>query len=135
MVRGHCKSVATDAVDRATLRHRECYSGYVEAITIQGGETTTCELKELARTNRRNADKVVPGIGKTRMGHCTLKCGLTIGTRSAQSIMASGHRAAQTGRTHDRTRRKLTQCERLILPCCPASFARWRGRSTAGSFD
>jgi hypothetical protein len=29
---------------------------------------------------------------------------LTIGTRSAQSIMASGFTAAQTGRTHDRTR-------------------------------
>ena len=35
--------------------------------------------------------KVVAGIGRTRLGHRTLKSVLTIGTRSAQSIMASGH--------------------------------------------
>jgi hypothetical protein len=60
-------------------------------------------------------DKVDPGIGRTRLGHRTLKCVLTIGTRSAHSIMASGFTAAQTGRTHDRTRPMLQQ--RLKSSC------------------
>ena len=38
------------------------------------------------------------------MGQRIFECVLSIGTRSAQSIMASGLIAAQTGRTHDRTR-------------------------------
>jgi hypothetical protein len=75
-------------------------------------------LNELARTRRRNADKVDPGIGKTRLGHRTLKCALTIGTRSAQSIMASGFTAAQTGRTHDRTRPMLQQCQKVLAREC-----------------
>ena len=83
-------------------------SSRVESESNKGGETTANleagALKELARTRQRNADKVDPGIGRTRLGHRTLKCALTIGTRSAQSIMASGFTAAQTGRTHDRTR-------------------------------
>ena len=62
---------ANDAVDRATLPHRECYSGYLEAIAIQGGETAAGEVTELARTGRRNADKVVLAIGRTRVGHRT----------------------------------------------------------------
>jgi len=48
------------------------------------------------------------------MGHRTLKCVLTIGTRSAQSIMASGFTAAQTGRTHDRTRPMLQQLRKFL---------------------
>jgi hypothetical protein len=39
-------------------------------------------LKELAR-------KVKPGIGRTRLGQRIFECVFTIGTRSAQSIMAS----------------------------------------------
>ena len=105
---------ATDAVDGATVQHRECYSGYLEAIAIQGGETAAGEVKELARTVRRNADKVVLAIGRTRLGHRTLKCVLTIGTRSAQSIMASGHCAAQTGRTRDRTRPMLQKRQKVL---------------------
>jgi transposase len=35
--------------------------------------------------------EVVPGIGRTRLGQRILECVLTIGTRSAQSIRASGH--------------------------------------------
>src|SRR6516225_9851574 len=38
---------------------------------------------------------------------------LSIGTRSAQSIMASGFTAAQTGRTHDRTRPMLQQLRKF----------------------
>src|SRR3974390_3166034 len=105
---------ANDAVDGATLPHRECYSGYLGAIVIHGGETATGEVTELARTVRRNADKVVLAIGRTRVGHRTLKCVLTIGTRSAQSIMASGHSASQTGRTHDRTRPMLQPRQKVL---------------------
>jgi len=43
------------------------------------------------------------GIGTTRMGQRIFECVLSIGTRSEQSIMASGFTAAQTGRTRDRT--------------------------------
>jgi hypothetical protein len=60
---------ANDAVDGATLPRRECYSGYLGAIAIQGGETAAGEVTELARTVRRSADTVVPGIGRTRLGH------------------------------------------------------------------
>ena len=115
---------ATDAVDGATVQHRECYSGYLEAIAIQGGETAAGEVKELARTVRRNADKVVLAIGRTRLGHRTLKCVLTIGTRSAQSNMASGHCAAQTGRTHDRTRPML-QPRQKVLAKAPSTHDPW----------
>src|SRR5262249_18238439 len=79
-----------------------------------GNETAFEVLKELARTRRRNADKVDPGIGRTRLGHRTLKCALTIGTRSAHSIMARGFTAAQTGRTHDRTRPMLQQRQKVL---------------------
>ena len=107
-------------MDGATLQHPECYSGYVEPTAIQRRETTAGEVKELARTGRRNADKVVLGIGRTRLGHRTLKCVLTIGTRSAQSIMASGHRAAQTGRTHGRTR-PMRQPRQKVLAKAPST--------------
>jgi hypothetical protein len=58
---------------------------------------------------------VVPGIGRTRLGQRTSKCAFLIGTRSAQSIRASGHTAASTGRTRDRTRPML-QSVRKHLP-------------------
>ena len=59
------------------------------------------------------------------MGQRIFECVLLIGTRSAQSIRASGFTAAQTGRTHDRTRPMLQQL-RKFLPrrrrrfCCDA---------------
>src|SRR3974390_1900946 len=114
---------ANDAVDGAALPHREGYSGYLGAIAIQGGETATGEVTELARTLRRNADQVVLAIGRTRVGHRTLKCVLTIGTRSAQSIMASGHCAAQTGRTHDRTRPMLQPRPKVLAKAPSRAFA------------
>src|SRR5262249_22889631 len=77
-------------------------------------------LKELARTRRRNADQVVARIGRTRVGQRTFKCVLLIGTRSAQSIMASGFTAAQTGRTHDRTRPML-QLGQKVLAKAPST--------------
>jgi transposase len=46
---------------------------------------------QLARARRRNADTVVPGIGRTRLGQRTSKCASSIGTRFAQRIRASGH--------------------------------------------
>src|SRR6516164_423424 len=57
---------------------------------------------------------VVPRIGRTRLGHRTLKCALTIGTQSAQSIRASGTSAASTGRTRDRTRPMLQQRQKVL---------------------
>ena len=102
----------------------ECYSSCVESESNRGGETAANlaaeALKELARTRRRNADKVVPGIGTTRLGQRTLKCVFSIGTRSAQSIMASGLTAAQTGRTHDRTRPML-QLRQKVLARAPST--------------
>jgi hypothetical protein len=103
---------AFDAVDGARPAVSKCYSSCVESESNQGGETTANlgaeALKELARTRRRNADKVDPGIGRTRVGH-----GFDW-TRSAQSIMASGFTAAQTGRTHDRTRPMLQQRQKVL---------------------
>src|SRR5262249_863196 len=61
-----------------------------------------------------NADTVDPGIGRTRLGQRTLKCVFLIGTRSAHSIRASGLTAAQTGRTHDRTRPMLQQRQKVL---------------------
>src|SRR6202040_1881216 len=106
------------------LRHRSAIVVALEVratkevkplFNVEGGA-----LKELARTRRRNADKVDPGIGRTRLGHRTLKCALTIGTRSAQSIMASGFTAAQTGRTHDRIRPML-QLRQKVLAKAPST--------------
>src|SRR5215469_12417448 len=57
---------------------------------------------------------VVPRIGRTRLGHRTLKCALTIGTQSAQSIRASGTSAASTGRTRDRARPMLQQRQKVL---------------------
>jgi hypothetical protein len=103
---------AFDAVDGARSAASKCYSLVASKPerfkeVRPGNEAAFEVLKELARTRRRNADKVDPGIGRTRMGQRIFECVLSIGTRSAQSIMASGLIAAQTGRTHDRTRPML----------------------------
>jgi hypothetical protein len=54
------------------------------------------------------------------MGQRIIECVLSIGTRSAQSIMASGLIAAQTGRTHDRTRPML-QLGQKVLAKAPST--------------
>src|SRR5438552_16512869 len=54
----------------------------------------------------------IRGSGQPVWVNASLKCVLLIGTRSVQSIMASGFTAAQTGRTHDRTRPMLQQLRR-----------------------
>jgi hypothetical protein len=68
---------AYDAVDGARSAASKCYSSCVGSESSKGGEATANvgagALKELARTRRRNADKVDPGIGRTRLGHRTLK--------------------------------------------------------------
>jgi hypothetical protein len=115
---------AFDAVDGARSAASKCYSGRVEGASNEGGEATANveagALKELARTRRRNADKVDPGIGRTRLGQRIFECVFLIGTRSAQSIMASGLTAAQTGRTHDRTRPML-QLRQKVLAKAPST--------------
>jgi hypothetical protein len=55
--------------------------------------------------------------GDREVGHRTLKCGRTIWTRSEQSIIASGHRAAPRGRSNDSTRPRLG-CV-ADVSCCP----------------
>jgi hypothetical protein len=67
---------ASDAVDGANSAVSKCYSRCVESESNQGGETTANlgaeALNELARTRRRNADKVDSGIGRTRVGQASL---------------------------------------------------------------
>ena len=52
------------------------------------------------------------------------KFALLTGTRSAQTIMVSGFTAAQTGRTHDRTRPMLQRRGRRS-----SDANEWRGRA------
>jgi hypothetical protein len=116
---------AFDAVDGASSAASKCYrlvrSKPERIKEVRPGNEAAFEvLKELARTRRRNADKVDPGIGRTRMGQRIIECVLSIGTRSAQSIMASGLTAAQTGRTHDRTRPML-QLRQKVLAKAPST--------------
>src|SRR5215831_20437953 len=115
----HFEISANDAVDGASSAASKCYrlvASKPERFkeVRPGNETAFGVLKELARTRRRNADKVVARIGRTRVGQRTLKCVVLIGTRSAQSIMASGFTAAQTGRTHDRTRPMLHRRQKVL---------------------
>src|SRR5262249_36451823 len=82
---------AFDVVDGASSATSKCYrlvASKPERFkeVRPGNETAFGVLKELARTRRRDADKVVARIGRTRVGQRTLKCVVLIGTRSAQSI-------------------------------------------------
>jgi hypothetical protein len=76
---------AFDAVDGARPAVSKCYSSCVENESNQGGETTANlgaeSLKELARTRRRNADKVDAGIGRTRVGQRIFECVLSAGNQ------------------------------------------------------
>ena len=73
-----------DAVDGASSEVSKCYTGWLESGSNQGGETTANleaeALKELARARRRNAEKVDPGIGTTRLGQRIFECVFLIGT-------------------------------------------------------
>jgi hypothetical protein len=103
---------ASDAVDGARSEASKCidWLGQNQSDS-QEGETRQqrrrLKFEGIGEDRRGNADKVVAGIGRTRVGQRTFKCVFLIGTRSAQSIMASGFTAAQTGRTRDRTRPTL----------------------------
>ncbi len=55
------------------------------------------------------------------MGQRIFECVLSIGTRSARSIMASGFTAAQTGRTHDRTRPMLQLGQKVLAKAAPST--------------
>src|SRR5215475_9026716 len=110
---------AFDAVDGASSAASKWYRMIASKPerfkeVMPGNEMAFEVFKELARTRRRNADTVDPGIGRTRLGQRTLKCVFLIGTRSAHSIRASGLTAAQTGRTHDRTRPMLQQRQKVL---------------------
>src|SRR5262249_5242541 len=113
------KMTAFDAVDGASSAASKWYRMIASKPerfkeVMPGNEMAFEVFKELARTRRRNADTVDPGIGRTRLGQRTLKCVFLIGTRSAHSIRASGLTAAQTGRTHDRTRPMLQQRQKVL---------------------
>src|SRR5881392_1194626 len=82
-------------------------------------QATTVAFEGIGEDRRGNADKVDPGIGRTRMGQRIFECVFLIGTRSAHSIMASGFTAAQTGRTHDRTRPMLRQ--KILAKAAPST--------------
>src|SRR2546430_7372275 len=63
----------------------------------------------------------IRGSGEPVWVIALLKCALTIGTRSAQSIMASGFTAAQSGRTHDRTRPMLQKRQKVLAQAAPST--------------
>ena len=65
--------------------------------------------------------RLIRGSGEPVWVIALLKCALTIGTRSAQSIMASGFTAAQTGRTHDRTRPMLQKRQKVLAKAAPST--------------
>jgi hypothetical protein len=101
------------------LRHRSAIDWLRQNQSdAQGGETMQqrrrLKFEGIGEDRRGNADKVDPGIGTTRLGQRIFECVFLIGTRSAQSIMASGLTAAQTGRTHDRTRPMLQQLRKFL---------------------
>src|SRR5437764_13570879 len=81
---------------------------------VRQATTVAFKVEGIGEDRRGNADKVDPGIETTRMGQRIFECVLSIGTRSAHSIMASGFTAAQTGRTHDRTRPMLQQLRKFL---------------------
>src|SRR5437762_14104490 len=97
----------------------DCLSQAERFKEVRQATTVAFEVEGIGEDRRGNADKVDPGIGTTRVGQRIFECVLLIGTRSVQSIMASGFTAAQTGRTHDRTRPMLQQLRKFL----PRSFA------------
>src|SRR5437763_13924068 len=92
----------------------DCLSQAERFKEVRQATTVAFEVEGIGEDRRGNADKVDPGIGTTRVGQRIFECVLLIGTRSAQSIMASGFPAAQTGRTHDRTRPMLQQLRKFL---------------------
>src|SRR5436189_5863462 len=86
-------------------------------------QATTVAFEGIGEDRRGNADKVDPGIGRTRMGQRIFECVLSIGTRSAHSIMASGFTAAQTGRTQHGTR--LTTLRPVVTNLSAARSSRY----------
>jgi hypothetical protein len=92
----------------------DCLSQAERFKEVRQATTVAFEVEGIGEDRRGNADKVDPGIGTTRVGQRIFECVLLIGTRSAQSIMASGFTAAQTGRTHDRTRPMLQQLRKFL---------------------
>ena len=117
---------AFDAVDGARSAASKCYR--LVASTPErfkevrpGNDDGVWSFEGIGEDRRRNADKVDPGIGRTRMGQRIFECVLSIGTRSAHSIMASGFTAAQTGRTHDRTRPMLQLGQKVLAKAAPST--------------
>jgi hypothetical protein len=75
----------------------------------------------------------IRGSGEPVWVIALIKCALTIGTRSAQSIMASGFTAAQTGRTHDRTRPMLHKRQKVLAKAAPSTHDPKQASPMSGS--
>src|SRR5262249_49699199 len=81
---GAVQMSAFDAVDGASSAASKWYRMIASKPerfkeVMPGNEMAFEVFKELARTRRRNADTVDPGIGRTRLGQRTLKCVFLIG--------------------------------------------------------
>src|SRR5215472_1710647 len=83
--------VAFDAVDGATPMPSKCYA----VIALKQPQIKEVKHHQCSGRNWRGHDDVMQisraRIGRTRLGQRIFECVLSIGTRSAQSIMASGH--------------------------------------------
>ena len=77
----------------------------------------------------------IRGSGEPVWVIALLKCARTIGTRSAQSIMASGFTAAQTGRTHDRTRPMLHKRQKVLAKAAPSTHDPKRTSESSASMQ
>src|SRR5262249_40744647 len=91
---------AFDAVDGAHSAASKCYRLVcVKARAIQGGEARKrrrrLKFEGIAEAMTTSCRQGRAGLGRTRLARGIFECALLIGTRSAQSIMASGFTAAQ----------------------------------------
>ena len=67
----------------------DCLSQAERFKEVRQATTVAFEVEGIGEDRRGNADKVDPGIGTTRVGQRIFECVLSIGTRSAHSIMAA----------------------------------------------
>ena len=79
-------------------------------------------MRRLGGRTARNAEPVDPAIGTTHSASASFECGLLIGTRSAEGIMASGH-ANRANRPNTWLHRPATQHE--VLTCQPGAVHTW----------
>ena len=64
------------------------------------------------------------------MGHSTFECGLTLGPISRKALWPAAMRAAQTGRTHDRTDQCCSNVKKALANQAPSTHDAVDGSST-----